>query len=79
MHIIINYLFVFCLQLKKENNDTRDELIQSLRTEVEELKNKNKALQQELQVLKLKQKSTGNVFGTNNNNNNNNNNNFSYK
>ena len=64
--------------MKKENNDTRDELIQSLRTEVEELKAKNKSLQQELQQLKLKTKSSsGNLFGGYNGNGSHNN--FNYK
>lgn len=68
-------------KLKKENNDTRDELIQSLRTEVEELKAKNKSLQQELQQLKLKTKSSsGNLFGGGyNGNGNGNHNNYNYK
>lgn len=35
-------------QIKKENNDNRDELIQSLRIEIDELKSKNKRLWQEL-------------------------------
>merc|ERR1712154_396469 len=41
-------------KLKKENNDTRDQLIQSLRNEIDELKKKNKSLTTELQAIKMK-------------------------
>jgi len=37
-----------CPKIKKENNDNRDELIQTLRLEIEELRSKNKRLWQEL-------------------------------
>lgn len=37
-----------CPKIKKENNDNRDDLIQSLRVEIEELRSKNKRLWQEL-------------------------------
>eukprot|EP01084_Bolivina_argentea_P109205 195174_1 len=41
-------------KLKKESNNTRDELIQSLRSEIDELKQKNKQLNTELQMIKVK-------------------------
>merc|ERR1712129_457487 len=46
----IEKLKVKSLKFKKESNDTRDELIVSLRNEIEELKQKNKALLQRLKM-----------------------------
>ena len=53
LHVVcylINWWFVYDVptQIKKENNDNRDELIHSLRVEIEELRSKNKRLWQEL-------------------------------
>merc|ERR1719203_1257434 len=44
----INKLKNQSLKFKKQSNDTRDELIQSLRNEIDELKTKNKSLSNQL-------------------------------
>ena len=55
--------------MKKESNDTRDVLIQSLRAEVEDLKARNRALTQEVQALRIRAKSSaGNLFAAYNGN-----------
>ena len=40
------------MQYKNDNPDTRDELIKSLRTEIDELKEKNKALSSQIALNK---------------------------
>jgi len=50
----INKLKTKAPKLKKENNDTRDQLIESLRTEIDELKQKNKSLITEIQAIRIK-------------------------
>mmetsp|Transcript_9486 Transcript_9486/g.14529 ORF Transcript_9486/g.14529 Transcript_9486/m.14529 type:complete len:287 (+) Transcript_9486:92-952(+) len=56
-------------KLKREINDGRDELIQSLRAEIDQLKEKNKTLTQELDIYKNAKQSAGvSVYSANRSN-----------